>query len=105
VTDVELIEAAAKAIGLEHPLCWEANHAQGEPYAYVKTGDASYWRPLGDDGCALRLAIELGIEVVWPEGVTIAYGDKGEIFTEDHGDDPYAATRRAIVRAAAAMAG
>lgn len=96
--DRELLEYAAKAAGLRvnfHPA-------------------ASYrWNPLTDDGDALRLAVKLGIIV------DVRYGgeeshlefnevcywvEKGrpyKVMKFEKGIDPYAATRRAIVRAAA----
>lgn len=48
------------------------------------------WDPESDDGDALRLAVKLGVADL-------------ENFYDDDADDPYAATRRAIVRAAAAI--
>lgn len=69
------------------------------------------WNPLTDDGDALRLAVKLGMEVyvdTHPEG---CHCTEAESVTHragrsiiNHDADPYAATRRAIVRAAAAMA-
>ena len=47
--------------------------------------------PLEDDALALRLAVKLGIDISTAQ---LDYYDK-------HSSDPYAATRRAIVRAAA----
>ena len=70
MNDKELLELAAKAAG-------------------VKSGP--FWNPLIYDGDALRLAINLDIDVA---KVQIKFWDK-------HSINPYAATRRAIVRAAA----
>jgi hypothetical protein len=88
MNDRELLEAAAKAAGLRvnfHPA-------------------ASYnWNPLTSDADALRLAVQLRLDVDCAGGeVVVAY----EQITHAHaaervGDDPIAATRRAIVRAAA----
>jgi hypothetical protein len=93
MTDRELLEAAAKAAG-EWP--------SPEPFEHV----LDRWNPLTDDGDALRLAVKLNI---WPvrqyAQPTIvvqngaAYFD--ELASEPIGDDVCAATRRAIVRAAA----
>ena len=61
------------------------------------------WNPLDDDGDAFRLAVKLGltINVMLPRGCN----ELGRTIVADccqlHGDDPCAATRRAIVRAAA----
>lgn len=68
------------------------------------------WSPLKDDGDALRLAVKLCLSVeVWAgssrhgQGVTIAEHDDVSV-EEPHNGDANAATRRAITRAAAAMA-
>ena len=101
MTDRELLELAAKAAGV--PLkdlsdrydCWE------ETPSLIHTA----WNPLTDDGDALRLAVKLGIDLIqhdtFSEGLLecVAYGCTCEI--EAYKGDPYAATRRAIVRAAA----
>jgi len=94
MTDRELLEAAAKAVGME---VWfpRMNGGKGEngeriiltPCHTEKTGKTVEWSPLTDDGDALRLAVKLKMLV-------------------DCDDDPsnpdrYAAIRRAIVRAAA----
>lgn len=89
MNDRELLELAAKAAG----------HAP-----------ANMWNPLTNDGDALRLAVKLNLFVFhgWThaEGVLLAnvVVDNAEQTVpsgEIKGDDPYAATRRAIVRAAA----
>jgi hypothetical protein len=59
-------------------------------------------RPLEDDGDALRLAVKLGIDIVPGGGRTIVYC-QGLQVCEYHSQDHYAATRRAIVRTAAAI--
>jgi hypothetical protein len=63
--------------------------------------------PLERDDLALRLAVKLGIEVhdqyqYSLAGATVRVPFRE--FFEDINGDPYAATRRAIVRAAAALA-
>lgn len=61
------------------------------------------WNPLTDDGDALRLAVELKLVIdccsacAMPTQQDIGWSDGGIP------KDPYAATRRAIVRAAAAV--
>jgi hypothetical protein len=99
MTDRELLEAAAKAAGYVHHVS-PIDPQQHRPQHW--TG----WNPLTDDGDALRLAVKLNI---WPvrqyDQPTIvvqkgaAYFD--ELASEPIGDDVCAATRRAIVRAAA----
>jgi hypothetical protein len=66
------------------------------------------WNPLTDDGDALRLAVKLGIGldhyIQLPSGIDMVLASKGLGTSDMHeecGTDPYAATRRAIVRAAA----
>jgi hypothetical protein len=54
------------------------------------------WNPLTDDGDALRLAVKLDLIVT----IGAARDCDGRL-SLDNSDDPYAATRRAIVRAAA----
>jgi len=103
MTDKELLEMAAKAAGY-------VSHGYGElcggsPSLYLQEADfTGIWSPLTDDGDALRLAVKLGL------GISITLSNKrtdvvtfnGPITSviEAHGD-PYAATRRAITRAAA----
>lgn len=104
--DRELLEAAAKAAGLlEGAHDWE----HGILRLRLPTG-AVFWNPLTDDGDALRLAVKLRMTVtvfpisgdVWA-GFSRIDGDEPANVIEQQGDDPAAATRRAIVRAAAAL--
>ena len=95
----ELLKLAAKAAGIDGE--WGDNeHPGGEGIWDC----CSCWNPLVSDALALRLAVKLGIGTeVW-KGQAWAWKDgaKNEpIAIEGLGDDPYAATRRAIVRAAA----
>jgi len=82
----ELLELAAKAAGLSF---WQENS----------------WNPLDDDGDALRLAVKLEIVVEYRRDASAAfaynYARCLEIGENNKNLDPYAATRRAIVRAAA----
>jgi hypothetical protein len=96
MTDRELLELAAKAAGIEiNWFKWERLTGQ--------------WNPLTDDGDALRLAVKLWIvpEVYKPDNDAIAhidadlFPDAGLSPREYLGSDRYAATRRAITRAAA----
>lgn len=103
MTDRELLEYAAQAAGykLDH---FDANGLYW-PWC-VELGDN--WCPLTDDGDALRLAVKLNI-VIWECAqydramAEVRYGASRGEYWEPSGDDPYAATRRAIVRAAAAI--
>ena len=105
MTDREYLELAAKAAGIE--LRW---HPDGTAYSDSRCKDYwGVWNPLADDGDALRLAVKLFMFVDSAAGAPDSFGaelvragnevvDKTEPRTHD---DPYAATRRAIVRAAA----
>ena len=102
MTDRELLELAAKAAGLKPGTWFDGWNDEGR-----ETGD--HWNPLISDGEALRLAVKLGIIVccipydVHFTGVYLPadrHGGKYDFVYMHHGD-PYAATRRAIVRAAA----
>ncbi len=106
MTDRELLEAAAKAAGV--PL--RVVGAKPGLYALYPDTDGvasmcrmQQWNPLTDDGDALRLAVKLRLEVDC-EHDPIAVGSGSVGVREPHDGDHYAATRRAIVRAAAAMA-
>jgi hypothetical protein len=103
--DRELLEAAAKAAGMQ--IEWTPNYGgvflTGHPCTVI-------WRPLTDDGDALRLAVKLGMTVSvendigavcatagWVAGKLLPGGAGIEAFE----GEARAATRRAIVRAAA----
>lgn len=96
MNDRELLEMAAKAAGISYD---EPECDCGDCWKF-------FWNPLRDDGDALRLAVKLCLDVnQYRES-----GDKSACLfasgishrcIEHSGDDPYAATRRAIVRAAA----
>ena len=106
MSDRELLEAAAKAAGID--IEWQSG-------AWAHNNETGCeWNPLTDDGDALRLAVKLDLSslVIWnhPSG-----GKRREFWSPNSGhdggrsatteaeyaNDPYAATRRAIVRAAA----
>ena len=89
MNDRELLEAAAKAEGHAYP--WVLPAGFGE----------RPWNPLTDDGDALRLAVKLRLLVNVTEFFSIATDGADLDGEELHGSDPYAATRRAIVRATA----
>ena len=89
-TDRELLQFAAKAAG-EWP--------SPEPFEHV----LSRWNPLTDDGDAFRLAVKLNIAVRRSDEYDASYAVSpyGPTLISETDADPYAATRRAIVRAAA----
>lgn len=104
MSDRELLEAAAKAAGIVGEV----------DEFYLRLGDSvpilginnetGAWFPLTDDGDALRLAVKLGIGIETIERYAVANVRYGDTHCEALGSDHYAATRRAIVRAAAAIA-
>lgn len=89
--DKELLELAAKAAGIW--LEWD-----GERWMPPH----QHWNPLTNDGDALRLAVKLSIDLLFMPEQELVYAD-GTPEECRFSDDPYAATRRAIVRAAAAI--
>ncbi len=101
MTDRELLERAAKAAGYMTPP--SAGWLDAIVICTPERG-AQKWNPLLDDGDALRLAVKLGLWVEQIERYAVVSVPYGERINVAHGADPYAATRRAIVRAAAAMA-
>jgi hypothetical protein len=116
MNDRELIHAAAKAAGYDKTMqtfaaCDSAGSwTQYAKHVYWNAGRErrDYWNPLNDDGDALRLAVKLRIEVEpWIHGDSAcSRAACGEVLIDEphYGDDPERATRRAIVRAAAALA-
>jgi hypothetical protein len=101
MTDKELLELAAKAAGYS----FSEEESKSGRY-WVGHGQMSLtWNPLTDDGDALRLAVKLGMNVdVDTDSDNETLVTCGFTYSEPHNNDPYAATRRAIVRAAAEIA-
>ena len=94
MTDRELLELAAKAYGYEI-----YDYDKSNNQCWIMPDGQTPWSPLTDDGDALRLAVKLKI------GSLFALQQWGNENMDDansaYEQDPYAATRRAIVRAAA----
>ena len=98
MTDRELLEAAAKAAGIEYAMDrLDCGLSLSHP-----PRNLPQWNPLTDDGDALRLAVKLGLSCDFYSGWVHQYGKHLTYMTGD-GDD-FAKARRAIVRAAAEMA-
>lgn len=98
--DRELLEGAAKAVGHEWDdyceklgLCYYPNKSRPE---------CASWNPLTDDGDAFRLMVKLELDLwVGAGGTEVEWGKHHQSVTQiTENDDPYAATRRAITRAA-----
>ena len=103
MTDRELLEAAARAIGRSIK-GWNNQHG----VAVAVLDDDTFWQPLLENmitdcmGDALRLAVTLRISLDMLTHIVDA--TTGTVMChEPWGDDHNAATRRAIVRAAAAL--
>jgi hypothetical protein len=97
--DRELLELAALAANKEYGWQHIFDDYEGS------TSEKWDWNPLEDDGDAFRLAVKLQFRIdIMPWGAEAAkwndYNSTGSE-AEQHKDDPYKATRRAIVRAAA----
>jgi len=88
MTDKELLELAAKAAGY----ALRDDVFQDGDWIFIGAGegDLEPWNPLTDDGDALRLAVKLCL-----------MDEHSVMMGQFDGEDPYAAQRRAIVRAAA----
>ena len=109
MTDKELLTLAAKAAGF-HDATWAAKQACIETSKFP--GFRCFWNPLTDDDDALRLAVRLHIDLRINNGVATAIWIDEEL-SETYSIDVLcdesfegwaakeAATRRAIVRAAA----
>jgi len=110
MTDRELLEKAAKAAGIV------VDDWTGDTPRVVEMFRGYFpnyyeWNPLTDDGDALRLAVKLHLALLFPMlGDTFPQVGAGQVGSptaakmENAHPDPYAATRRAIVRAAASLA-
>jgi hypothetical protein len=107
VSDRELLELAAKAAGYDYECTSHTGYPEDEQHQIRSaSGSLIDWNPLTDDGDALRLAVKLGDTFLVKVGI---FGQLDKTFChidsvatrENLGTDPYAATRRAIVRAAA----
>jgi len=117
--DRKLLELAAKAIGLYDDGYRAQDRGDEEGWVCIRPPDDKcpfqcVWSPLFDDGDALRLAVKLNLAIFpddYPKAdnryALVEASDPGQRPThasEFHGSDVNAAVRRAIVRAAAALA-
>jgi hypothetical protein len=102
MTDHELCLAAAKAAGYTV----ESVHG-GWYHCTAPKVPNRIWNPLKSDMDAFRLMVDCGMDIDESgDGVRVSiYGDINDIpeAFEMYGNDKHAATRRAIVRAAAVM--
>ena len=108
--DKTMLELAAKAAGIKAPFDDKWGGMLIPVTVHESYDGLEYWNPLTSDGDALRLAVKLRLECVYAPTdigpVSCQYWIGGEGFksaVEEINGDPCAATRRAIVRAAAAI--
>ena len=124
MSDRELLEDAAKAAGValywadDDPECdWvQGTYPRIPDYKVLEKWTWKVWNPITDDGDALRLMVRLAMTVRQePSAVAAGWGadclfgaptvdGRGPWFWKEwlsDNQDPLAATRRAIVRAAA----
>lgn len=119
MTDRELLEMAAKAVGINarwfNVKQWNTKETPAGKCRFL-TGEKNVfgthhskpWNPLESDADAFRLMVGLGMRVYVYNGLgddysVAASGEPGSHVTirENHDNDPKSATRRAIVLAAA----
>ena len=103
-TDRELLELAARAAGIEI-VEWSCIEESCDAIARLEDMRLHKWNPLTDDGDALRLAVKLTLEIdVCRTGIAVRTPNGIKVLVEaEDNPDAYSATRRAIVRAAAAI--
>ena len=112
LSDRGLLELAAKAAGITgryvSDYCGDyyyTGNTEGIEYS-MTDGQTVIWNPLSDDGDALRLAVKLEVDIYRrPNEVQVGYAPTRWYMLEVIKDgDRLKATRRAITRAAAAIA-
>lgn len=111
--DIDLLKMAAKAAGFgtkNGGTCWTESEyprnsgKHGALWNYIGHMDtAELWNPLSDDGDALRLAIVLQLDVSFNDEGMCVYASDLAYEPYMRNSDEFSATRRAIVRAAAAI--
>lgn len=114
-TDRELLEWAAKAAGYE--VTWKMGRCKGGEFCGAFIAEkVDAWNPLTDDGDALRLAVKCRIELdhshaqdqhryvcASRRGCEMMYAPVSAVEEIEDDGHTLAATRRAIVRAAASI--
>lgn len=109
MSDRELLELAAKAAGYQLSFMIRSLSRPPVPAILAESGRWKQWDPLHDDGDALRLAVNLRMEIDHnhpaDQGAWVSVRALGErtCAVEEFDDESLraAATRRAITRAAA----
>ena len=106
-TDRELLERAAKAAGIELK-GWTSISGHDEAVIGFDAYSVETWNPITDDGDALRLAVKLRLIIsnnLKGDVVIVDWEGFADAIEQPIDTDPYAATRLAIVRAAAMIGG
>jgi len=106
MNDRELLEMAAKAAGIKLTSWQNVEYPKNSGIHGALYCMSHYWNPLTDDSDALRLAVKLRLEIERSKHsecvVYVGEVGAGQLFERsDEKTDIFAATRRAIVRAAA----
>ena len=116
MNDRELLEFSAKAAGIKICHTWLSDEGRAWSSIWVRdnvtgTDTTTLWNPLGNDGCALRLAAKLNLSIIvnWgfdgnpsgSVGVMLGSHEDLRLTSTKYGDDPCAAWRRSIVLATA----
>lgn len=115
MSDRELLEWAAKAAGYE--VTWKTGRCKGGEFCGAFIAEkVDAWNPLTDDGDALRLAVKCRIEIdhshaqdqhryvcASRRGCEMMYAPVSAVEEIEDDGQTIAATRRAIVRAAASI--
>lgn len=100
MTDRELLELAAKAAG--KTIDQETFGEYQDAHRGMVVADGEHWNPLKDEGDALLLAVRLRMCIdIRSDHIEVTLSGDFCPDSEEHENDPYDATRRAIVRAAA----
>lgn len=110
ISNRELLEMAAKAVGLKPDAGGLNGGAQGAAFSIpgdmvLDWHNGKTWNPGDNDGDCARMEARLGMNLTWYSGgVLAAAGDeaRGENF-RDHGGDRNAARRAASLQAAYAI--
>lgn len=99
--DRELLELAARAAGHDVEIVGSAVWINGD---YQSPHSTLPWNPLEHSGEALELAVQLGVKVsASVSGMAARAETENAIYSQPNDGDAVAATRRAIVRAAAGI--
>ncbi len=100
MTDKELLELAAKAA--DYGFTYKRK-ISNDAHEWTSPDEMIWqWNPLMDDGQALRLAVKLKLNILISSKTTVKCAKPNNVLAvEERDDDQYAATRKAIVRAAA----